>query len=100
MTMFSRKTLVTTLAAASLSLAGAALTSAPAAAKGWHGGHHGGGHHGHHGHGGHWGGHGGWGYGGGVVFTGYYGGDDCFVVRRKVFAPGFGFAVKRRTVCE
>jgi hypothetical protein len=39
MTLFSRKTLMASLATASLALAGAALTSAPAMAGGWHGGH-------------------------------------------------------------
>jgi hypothetical protein len=100
MTMFSRRFLATTLTAAGLALAGAALTSAPAAAKGGHhGGHHGGGHHGGHRHGGHWGG----GWGGGFGYTGYYGavnfGGVCSVVSRKVFVPGFGFVTKRQTVC-
>ncbi len=102
MTMFSRKTVVTALAAASLAVAGAALTAAPAAAKGGHGGHHGGGHHGHHGHGhgGHWG-HGHWGHGG-VRIVSYYGGgyDGCYVVRQRVFVPGFGFVRRPVTICD
>ncbi len=104
MTMFSRKTVMTALAAASLAVAGAALTTAPAAAKGGHGGHHGGGHHGHHGHGhghgGHWG-HGHWGHSG-VRIVSYYGGgyDGCYVVRQKVFVPGFGFVRRPVTVCD
>ena len=39
MTIISRKTLMATIASASLALAGAALTTAPAMAGGWHGGH-------------------------------------------------------------
>ncbi len=39
MTIISRKTLMATIAGASLALAGAALTTAPAMAGGWHGGH-------------------------------------------------------------
>ncbi len=39
MTIFSRKTLMASMATASLALAGAALTTAPAMAGGWHGGH-------------------------------------------------------------
>ena len=101
MTMFSRKAVTTAFAAASLAVAGAALTSAPATAKGGHSGHHGGGHHGHHG-GGHWGGHGGhWGHGG-YGYVSYYGGgySGCYVVRQKVFVPGFGFMRRPVTVCD
>ncbi len=92
-TRIARRAAIVALAL-SAALGGAALSTAPASAKAWHGGF------GHHGHGKHWG-HGHWGHGG-VRIVSYYGGgyDGCYVVRQKVFVPGFGFVRRPVKVCD